>query len=206
MASNGRPLPTICQTHSGAPGPAPHRPGIHSELPTRLTSPLSPRFVHGDIKPENFVMGAAGSPDSRRLFLVDLGLGASEPPAEAGWPAVLLNISQSTRTLVESYTRCDRSPLRLHVRGRAWHQARGRQAEGLCPSSRHPVGSGTARAGRLWDGPLAAGQPSGRRRATKCAAGLAVCMSLGVGQVPGVVQASHCCGFARTWARQALPQ
>lgn len=33
------------------------------------------RYVHGDVKPENFVIGPPGTPDEKRLFLVDLGLG-----------------------------------------------------------------------------------------------------------------------------------
>ena len=33
------------------------------------------RFVHGDIKPENFLMGQPGISDEKKLFLVDLGLG-----------------------------------------------------------------------------------------------------------------------------------
>ena len=36
-------------------------------------SPCS--FVHGDVKPENFLLGQAGSPNEKRLYLVDLGLG-----------------------------------------------------------------------------------------------------------------------------------
>jgi len=31
-------------------------------------------FVHGDIKPENFLLGPPGSPVEKKLFLVDLGL------------------------------------------------------------------------------------------------------------------------------------
>ncbi|XP_057454401.1 casein kinase 1-like protein HD16 [Lotus japonicus] len=31
-------------------------------------------YVHGDVKPENFLLGAPGSPDEKKLFLVDLGL------------------------------------------------------------------------------------------------------------------------------------
>jgi serine/threonine protein kinase len=30
--------------------------------------------VHGDVKPENLLLGAPGSPDAKRLFLVDVGL------------------------------------------------------------------------------------------------------------------------------------
>ncbi|MCO5608231.1 hypothetical protein L7F22_062437 [Adiantum nelumboides] len=31
-------------------------------------------YVHGDVKPENFLLGHPGSPDEKKLFLVDLGL------------------------------------------------------------------------------------------------------------------------------------
>ncbi|CAN1286030.1 Casein kinase 1-like protein HD16 [Linum perenne] len=31
-------------------------------------------YVHGDIKPENFLLGQPGTPDEKKLFLVDLGL------------------------------------------------------------------------------------------------------------------------------------
>lgn len=31
-------------------------------------------FVHGDVKPENFLLGLPGSPEEKKLFLVDLGL------------------------------------------------------------------------------------------------------------------------------------
>lgn len=31
-------------------------------------------FVHGDVKPENFLLGPVGSPKERKLYLVDLGL------------------------------------------------------------------------------------------------------------------------------------
>ena len=33
------------------------------------------RYVHGDVKPENFLMGQAGTSNEKRLYLVDLGLG-----------------------------------------------------------------------------------------------------------------------------------
>lgn len=35
------------------------------------------RYVHGDVKPENFLLGPPGTPDEKKLFLVDLGLGNS---------------------------------------------------------------------------------------------------------------------------------
>ncbi|PSS07404.1 Casein kinase 1-like protein [Actinidia chinensis var. chinensis] len=31
-------------------------------------------YVHGDVKPENFLLGPLGTPDEKKLFLVDLGL------------------------------------------------------------------------------------------------------------------------------------
>lgn len=31
-------------------------------------------YVHGDVKPENFLLGPPGTPEEKRLFLVDLGL------------------------------------------------------------------------------------------------------------------------------------
>ncbi|CAL5388463.1 unnamed protein product [Camellia sinensis] len=33
------------------------------------------RYVHGDVKPVNFLLGPPGTPDEKKLFLVDLGLG-----------------------------------------------------------------------------------------------------------------------------------
>lgn len=32
------------------------------------------RYVHGDVKPENFLLGPPESPRARKLYLVDLGL------------------------------------------------------------------------------------------------------------------------------------
>ena len=34
------------------------------------------RYVHGDVKPENFLLGAPGGPRAQQLHLVDLGLAA----------------------------------------------------------------------------------------------------------------------------------
>ncbi|XP_048133651.1 casein kinase 1-like protein HD16 [Rhodamnia argentea] len=31
-------------------------------------------YIHGDVKPENFLLGPPGTPDERKLFLIDLGL------------------------------------------------------------------------------------------------------------------------------------
>lgn len=33
------------------------------------------RYVHGDVKPENFLLGPPGTQEEKKLFLVDLGLG-----------------------------------------------------------------------------------------------------------------------------------
>lgn len=33
------------------------------------------RYVHGDVKPENFLLGPPGTSEEKKLFLVDLGLG-----------------------------------------------------------------------------------------------------------------------------------
>jgi hypothetical protein len=41
---------------------------------TDLPCAFTPRFVHGDVKPENFLMGAQGLPNEKKLWLVDLGL------------------------------------------------------------------------------------------------------------------------------------
>ncbi|KAI7985646.1 Casein kinase 1-like protein HD16 [Camellia lanceoleosa] len=40
-----------------------------------LEKMLSRGYVHGDVKPENFLLGPPGTPDEKKLFLVDLGLG-----------------------------------------------------------------------------------------------------------------------------------
>ncbi len=37
--------------------------------------PPPSRYVHGDVKPENFLLGPPGTPNEKRLYLVDLGLG-----------------------------------------------------------------------------------------------------------------------------------
>lgn len=37
---------------------------------------ISNRYVHGDVKPDNFLLGPPGTPEEKKLFLVDLGLGS----------------------------------------------------------------------------------------------------------------------------------
>lgn len=37
--------------------------------------PIYHRYVHGDVKPENFLLGPPGTLEEKKLFLVDLGLG-----------------------------------------------------------------------------------------------------------------------------------
>ncbi len=52
--------------------------------------PLPCRYVHGDVKPENFLLGQPGSPNEKRLYLVDLGLG--EHGRSMGWSTVMLPV------------------------------------------------------------------------------------------------------------------
>ncbi len=40
-----------------------------------LTFVADCRYVHGDVKPENFLLGQANTTNEKRLYLVDLGLG-----------------------------------------------------------------------------------------------------------------------------------
>ena len=49
--------------------------GIFSSLFLMMLLYFSFRYVHGDVKPENFLLGQPGTPQEKRLFLVDLGLG-----------------------------------------------------------------------------------------------------------------------------------
>ena len=42
------------------------------------------RYVHGDVKPENFLMGPTGSVYEKRLYLVDLGLGTGPGAVPCG--------------------------------------------------------------------------------------------------------------------------
>jgi serine/threonine protein kinase len=41
-------------------------------------------YVHGDVKPENFLLGPPGTPDEKKLFLVDLGLATKWKDAGSG--------------------------------------------------------------------------------------------------------------------------
>ena len=57
------------------------RGGFAAELPwitclaTSVTLTLVCSYVHGDVKPENFLLGQANTTNEKRLYLVDLGLG-----------------------------------------------------------------------------------------------------------------------------------
>lgn len=42
-----------------------------------MFSNLHCSFVHGDVKPENFLLGLPGTSNEKKLYLVDLGLGMS---------------------------------------------------------------------------------------------------------------------------------
>ncbi|XP_078430883.1 casein kinase 1-like protein HD16 isoform X2 [Wolffia australiana] len=41
-------------------------------------------FIHGDVKPENFLLGQPGSPDEKKLFLIDLGLASKWRDSSSG--------------------------------------------------------------------------------------------------------------------------
>ncbi|CAL9156486.1 unnamed protein product, partial [Musa hybrid cultivar] len=41
-------------------------------------------FVHGDVKPENFLLGQPGTADEKKLFLIDLGLASKWKEASSG--------------------------------------------------------------------------------------------------------------------------
>ncbi|KAI7731604.1 hypothetical protein M8C21_027418 [Ambrosia artemisiifolia] len=41
-------------------------------------------FVHGDVKPENFLLGQPGTPNEKKLYLVDLGLASKWRDATSG--------------------------------------------------------------------------------------------------------------------------
>ncbi|GMQ10556.1 hypothetical protein CsSME_00053507 [Camellia sinensis var. sinensis] len=49
-----------------------------------LFAPIALMYVHGDVKPENFLLGTPGTPDEKRLFLVDLGLATRWRDASTG--------------------------------------------------------------------------------------------------------------------------
>jgi len=73
------PRPSLCTMRSSrAPraclGRRAARPAGH--LPGRPARARARRYVHGDVKPENFLLGAPGGPRAQRLYLVDLGLAA----------------------------------------------------------------------------------------------------------------------------------
>jgi serine/threonine protein kinase len=40
-----------------------------------VAADVTGRYVHGDVKPENFLLGPPGTHEEKKLFLVDLGLG-----------------------------------------------------------------------------------------------------------------------------------
>lgn len=48
-----------------------------STLMWLMISNLHCSFVHGDVKPENFLLGQPGTVNDKKLYLVDLGLGMS---------------------------------------------------------------------------------------------------------------------------------
>ena len=59
-------------------GPTASASAVHNRALCLMVIVLPCRYVHGDVKPENFLMGPAGSVYEKRLYLVDLGLGACD--------------------------------------------------------------------------------------------------------------------------------
>ncbi|XP_050231381.1 casein kinase 1-like protein HD16 [Mercurialis annua] len=57
---------------------------IAAEAISILEKMHSRGYVHGDIKPENFLLGTPGTPDEKKLFLVDLGLATRWREASSG--------------------------------------------------------------------------------------------------------------------------
>eukprot|EP00898_Chlorokybus_atmophyticus_P005694 jgi/Chlat1/6125/Chrsp409S09028 len=57
---------------------------IAAEALTILEKMHARGYVHGDIKPENFLLGPKGTPDEKKLFLVDLGLATRWTDATTG--------------------------------------------------------------------------------------------------------------------------
>ncbi|KAL0311934.1 UNVERIFIED_CONTAM: Casein kinase-like protein HD16 [Sesamum radiatum] len=56
-------------------GPSPMSRGFQSKVGMLSDHGLMlGQYVHGDVKPENFLLGPPGTPDEKKLFLVDLGL------------------------------------------------------------------------------------------------------------------------------------
>lgn len=54
------------------------------------------RYIHGDVKPENFVLGKPGTPDEKKLFLVDLGLGMT-------WINRLISLKKMNSTTIRHF-------------------------------------------------------------------------------------------------------
>ena len=50
---------------------------LHSACEFLANNTVYDRYVHGDVKPENFLLGPCGTLEEKKLFLVDLGLGNS---------------------------------------------------------------------------------------------------------------------------------
>lgn len=48
---------------------------VCNPVPCLLRSCALCRYVHGDVKPENFLLGPPDSPRANKLYVVDLGLG-----------------------------------------------------------------------------------------------------------------------------------
>jgi serine/threonine protein kinase len=62
-----------------------HKRLAHVLPDTALLRPAFCSFVHGDVKPENFLLGQPGSGNEKRLYLVDLGLATRWKDQVGGW-------------------------------------------------------------------------------------------------------------------------
>ena len=68
------------------------------------------RYVHGDVKPENFLLGQQGSATEKKLWLVDLGLG--ETPC-VGMSLVVCSPASARRSSLDPCTQPATGRLRV---------------------------------------------------------------------------------------------
>ena len=66
---------------------------LYGVLKLCLTRCIYDSYVHGDVKPENFLLGPPSTPEEKKLFLVDLFL-------EKGLPIRPLYIRKCTQPLI----------------------------------------------------------------------------------------------------------
>uniref|UniRef100_M4CQF6 non-specific serine/threonine protein kinase n=1 Tax=Brassica campestris TaxID=3711 RepID=M4CQF6_BRACM len=49
-------------------------------------------FVHGDVKPENFLLGQPGTADEKKLYLIDLGLASKWKDSHSGLHGIVISV------------------------------------------------------------------------------------------------------------------